>query len=156
MGQIRSYLLSVILTAVICGLLPDLLREGGIKTLLKTVCGLVLTVTVLSPLGEIRLEFPQENVLFRQEAAFAAADGEEIAHDALTAVIRSKAEAYILDKAALWDADIRVELELSREEPYEPVAARFYGEISDQNKAKLQELLVTEFAIPKEAQTWMP
>lgn len=156
MDQIRSYILSLILTAVLCGLLPNLLREGGPKTLIKTVCGLVLTATVLSPLGEIRLELPQELPLFREEAALAAAGGEDLAHNALSEVIRAEAEAYILNKAARWEADIQVELELSREPPYAPVAARFSGEISDQGKKQLQELLVTEFAIPKEAQTWMP
>lgn len=154
MDDLRSYLLSLILTSVICTVLPDLLRDGTAKSLIKTVCGLILAVTVLSPLRSIRLELPEELPLFQAEAAFAAEQGETLAGSALAAVICDKGEAYILDKGAQWGADIQVELTLSRD--CVPVAVTISGEISPEGRNVLQELLETQFAIPKEAQTWIP
>lgn len=156
MDEIRRYLLSVIATALICGLLPDLLRDGGTKTLVKTACGLVLTVTVFSPLKNVSPGLPDDFPSFRDSASFAAADGESLAKDAMLGVIKSKAETYILDKAAQWDADIRVDLELDGTFPYVPVAARISGTYSPMAQTEIEALLATQFEIPKEAQTWTP
>ena len=156
MEEIRSYLLSLILTAVICLGLPDLLREGCAKKLLKTLCGLVLAVTLLSPLGHIRLEVPQELPGFREEAALAADSGETLVREALTDVIRAEMEAYILDTGIQGAGDLRLELTLSQEPPYATVAVTLSGTLSPEEKDALQELLEIQFDIPKEAQTWIP
>lgn len=156
MEQLRSYLLSLIVTTLICSLLPELLSEGGPKTLVKTFCGLVVAVTALLPLRKAELQLPSELPLFQEEAAFAAAEGEALGADALRSVIKSRAEAYILDKGAQWCDDLRVELELEDSPPYAPSAARIFGEFTEEGKGALQQLLASEFAIPKEAQTWMP
>lgn len=156
MEGIRSYLLSVILVAVICSLLPELLRQGSAGRLVKTACGLVLTVTVLKPLGSISLDFSGNIPSFQDSAVFAAEEGENLAADAMREVIKAHSEAYILDKAAHWEADIHVEIELSQEPPYTPVAVRVSGAASPQARSSLEELLADEFQIPKEAQKWTP
>lgn len=156
MDGIRSYLLSVIAVAIICGLLPELLREGAARTLLKTACGLVLTVTVLKPLSNVSISFSEDFPAFRDSAVFAADEGENLAIEALTEVIKAKSEAYILDKAAQWGMDILVEVELDPEPPYAPVAVRISGEASPQARSEMEELLAGQFQIPKEAQSWMP
>lgn len=156
MEQLRSYLLSLILTALICSLLPELLSDGGPKTFVKTLCGLVLAVTALSPLKKVRIELPEQLPMFQQDAASAAAEGTSLGEDALRSVIKSEAEAYILDKGAQWCDDLRVELELDDSPPYGPSAARISGTISEEGKQALQALMEEALAIPKEAQMWMP
>ena len=156
MDGIRSYLLSVILVAVICSLLPELLREGTVRTLVKTACALVLTVTVLKPLGNISLDFTEVFPSFQDSAVFAAEEGENLAADVTREVIKERSEAYILDKAAQLGVEIRVEVELLREPPYSPAAVRISGAVSPQARGALEELLADEFQIPKEAQEWTP
>ena len=156
MDDIRQYLLSVILTAVICSLLPDLLPDGGPRMVLKTVCGIVLTAAVLSPLGDLSLELPCDLASIRESAARAAAEGEKLAGEATADGIAARAEAYILDKAALKDPDIRVELKLEKNPPYRPVAAAVSGVVTPEGRSTLEKILATEFEIPKEALTWNP
>ena len=156
MDGVRSYLLSVIAVAIICGLLPELLRESGTKTLVKTACGLVLTVTVFKPLGNISIAFSDDFPDFQSNAAFAAAEGEDLARAAVTEVIKIQSEAYILDKAAQLGEEIQVEIELALEPPYVPVSVRITGDTSREARRELEALLVAQFQIPKEAQLWTP
>jgi hypothetical protein len=156
MDDICRYMLSVIFTSMICGILLNSLREGGAKALTKTVCGLILSVTVISPLRNVSFEIPEGIPSFRDSAVFAAEEGEALAQDTMKRVIKSKAEAYILEKAAQWDADIQIEVELGLESPYAPVSAKITGEISSQARSAIEDLLANQFEIPKEAQMWTP
>lgn len=156
MDNIRGYLLSLIVTCLLCTLLPELLPEGTSRTLLRFLCNLVLAVRLLSPLGNIPPELPRELPLFQEEAVSAAADGEKLARDALMTVIKEEAESYIMDKAAELGARIRPELELSQDPPHLPESVIIRGTISPEAKASLKRLLSSQFGIPEEAQLWTP
>ena len=156
MEDLRRYLLSVIFASLICGLLPQILREGSAKALLKTVCGLALTGTILSPLKTFRMELPELLPSVQEEAAFAVSQGEAAAETALAQVIKSRCEAYIQDKGTALGASLRAEFQLTREPPYVPESVTISGQVSEAARSELQQLLTAEFSIPKEAQRWMP
>ncbi len=152
MDQLRSYALRIISTALICGLLPDLLHDGSRRELVKAVSGLVLALTVITPFRDVELvlpDFPELNA-----DAFSA-EGEQAYEDALEAIIKSETQAYILDKAAALGADIQVQVELSTGSAPVPVSAVFNGDIPKQIQSTLCELVQRELGIAKEDQVWI-
>ena len=156
MAEIRSYVFSVIAVVMICSLLPELLKESTAKTLVKTACGLVLTLTVLKPLGNFTVTFAEDLPSYRRDAALAASEGEALAGAAVTEVIKTQSESYIQDRAAQLGEEIWVDIELAPESPHIPVAVRITGDLSQETRKELEELLVEQFQIPKEAQLWTP
>ena len=156
MNQLHSRLFSLIIACLLRSLLPELLPEGTAKTLVKFLCGIAVAVTLLSPLTDARFSLPEDLPYFREEAAFAAEEGESLARESRMAVIKSACEAYILDKGAPEDPGILLDLDISSEPPHVPVSARIRGSLSPEEKETLQRLLTEDFSIPKEAQMWMP
>lgn len=156
MNELRMWLFSLISACLLRSLLPELLPEGTAKTLVRFLCGIAVTLTLLSPLDSARFELPEDIPYFREEAAFAAEEGEALARESQVAVIKSACEAYILDKGDLEDSGILLELDIHPEPPHVPVSARIRGTLSPEEKQTLQRILTEDFSIPKEAQTWMP
>ena len=115
-----------------------------------------MTLTVLKPLGNFSITFAEDLPAFRTNAALAAAEGESLANDAVTEVIKAQSESYIQDRAAQLGEEIRVDIELAPESPHVPVAVRITGDLSQETRKELEELLVEQFQIPKEAQLWTP
>lgn len=156
MEGILEYVLSVIISALICGILPGLLQSGAIKDITKAVCGLVLTLTIISPFRSVNLEIPDHFLFMDEDLEISAvSEGEMLALEAMAEIIKVETEAYILDKANELNAQIDVDMRLSGEYPPIPVAAVIIGKISDPIRAQLQEIMCTELNIPKEEQTWI-
>lgn len=156
MEGLRQYLLGVISAAAICGMVLPLLPEGSIRQWLQLVCGIFLTVTLLSPLAGGRLEdllpsFPD----YGEQARLEAAAGREMADQAQKDIIKKTLEAYVLDKAKDQGAAISVDITLSDGELPVPVTAAICGEVTEKQKEILTSILEAELGIPKEAQTWI-
>lgn len=157
MEAIRGYLLSVTAAAVICAVVSALLgKKGTISAMGKLLTGIFLAITVISPLAKIQLS--NADALWDDlsvDAAAAVAAGEEAANNELRAGIKSQTEAYILDKAASYAAELTVEVTLSDDDPPLPCAVRLTGSVSPYAKRQLQQLIAEDLGIPKEAQTWI-
>ena len=157
MGEIRGYLISVTAAAILCAVASTLLgKKGTIGTIGKLLCGIFLAITVVSPLTRVQLRSGYE--LWDDlsaDAAAAVASGEAAAYDELRAGIKARTEAYILDKAAFYAAELSVEVTLSDEDPPIPCAVRLTGSVSPYAKQRLQQDISEELGIPKEAQIWI-
>lgn len=152
MNALGQYILSVTAAALISGLLCGLLETGFGKELLKLLCGLFLTLTVLKPISDIDFTAIQRTYQAeRTAAAYTSAAGEKMAQDAIADIIKRETEAYILDKAAEWDAEISVEITI---EHNLPIAAKLQGRISPYAKTQLGTVLEKELGITKENQRW--
>ena len=156
MNELRMWIFSLIIACLLRSLLPELLPEGTTKSLVKFLCGIAVTMTLLSPLTDARFSLPEDLPYFREEAAFAAEEGETLARESQMAVIKSACESYILDKGSPEDPGILLDLDISPEPPHMPVSARIQGTLSPEEKVTLQRILTEDFSIPKEAQMWMP
>lgn len=156
MEDIRKYVLSVIISALFCGILPGLLQNGALKDLTKAVCGLILTLSVVSPFRDFSLSLP-EGAFFpgEESASGAVSEGEALAQEAAAQIIKAETEAYILDKAAELNAQLQVDVCVSRDNPPVPVSAVISGKVSNQTRSTLQEILSVQLNIPKEDQTWI-
>lgn len=153
MADLRTYILSVTAAAMLCSVLSGLLHDGSTKLLIRFILGMFLTLAVIRPFANIRLDQlevdPSQIDGFAQEAADR---GEKMAREAWDAIIKQRTEAYILEKADQLDADIRAEVTVSGEGI--PVGATLHGTWTPDARHQLQLFLDRELGIPKENLQW--
>ena len=154
MAPFRQYVLSLTAAALLGGILLSCVPEGSGRNILRLVCGILLTVTALKPLGQLRL--PNLDALsleYRQQADAAAAMGQEMARQEAQEGIRKALEAYILDKAAELGMEITPEVFL--DETGIPVSVRLEGYVTSGTRQKIQTIITNDLGIPGEAQEWI-
>ncbi len=155
MDSVKQYLLSVICGAMVCAIVSSLTNQKGSKAaLLKLVTGIFLAFTVISPITRIQLEkltiFTEE---LQEEASFAAAFGQSVAEESRSGLIKSKMEAYILDKAATLNTSLSVEVIL--DECFYPESVKLQGNIAPYARFRLESILEEELGIATETQEWI-
>ena len=154
-SDMANYALSVFAASVIVAIICVLLGEqGGVTSIIKVVCGLFLTFVVISPL--IKLDF--SGIIdylddFTLEGAEAASVGENMAREGERDIIISRVQAYILDKADSYGAQLNVEVVLDQDNI--PVSVELNGNISPYAKAQMADILARDLGITKEYQLWI-
>ena len=156
MEGIREYLISVTAATLFCGILRSLAGEKGSSAgLLRLICGIFLALTVIKPLKELDLKdisILPTNLL--TEAQSVSAEGIDDTREATSRLIKERCEAYILDKARELNANIYVDIGLSREGEPIPVSSAITGNLSPYAKNQLSRILKTDLGIPEEDQRW--
>lgn len=157
MNGIVGYILSITAAAVICALvikISDSNHTSG--KIIKVVCGVFMSVTLLSPLKDLNFNSYTEYFEFYQTAAFEqAADGQELANEATRELIKEKTEAYILLEGDKLDINIDVEVNLSESNPPVPCSVVIQGEASPYHKQLLITYIQNELGIIQENLQWM-
>ena len=152
-----AYILRVVAAAVVCALLGALLPpKTAAGQISKILCGILLTITIISPLMDISFQ----NITGYFDALATDADqyvseGEDAMRQQLTAIIKSETEAYILDKAKQMDLQIAVEVELDENNNSIPCAVTITGQISAYSKKVLSGYITDTLGIAKENQVWI-
>ena len=156
MDGIREYLVQVTAAGMICGVVNMIAgKKGSVAASVRIMTVILMTVTMASPLVRLRLTGISDFLSdIRYDGSMYAQQGSQTSKDAVSDIIRERSEAYILDKAALLGADIRVELTLSRDALPIPVSVTIYGAVSPVSRQRLQKLIRDDLGIPLEAQTW--
>ena len=150
MEWMRHWLLGISGAAVVCAVCGQLTPKGPVKQMTETLCGLVLTLALLSPLLELDLSAYALNLArYREAGAALTEEASEISRRLDRRVIEEELRAYILDKAAAL-TDARVELAWSTEGLWVPVAAELWGPYDPTVEAVIE----SELGIPAEKQTW--
>ncbi len=126
MGELlRSWVLGLGGAAVFCAVMTELCPKGQVRTLVKMLCGAVMSLALISPLLKLDTESYSLNLAkYRFEAEAAASEGREAANAWSRTIIEEDCRAYILDKAALLGvdaADVSVTLKWSGEGFWYPV-----------------------------------
>ena len=150
----KAYFLSVICTAILCGIVNSLLEKKNTSgKLLKLVSGIVLTFTVLSPVAEIKLDdlsFFLEDL--KEEGEAVASMGKTQYFDTMASIIKQETEAYILDKARDLKGELSVQVFLDSEGI--PSSVILSGQISAQAKSELEQIIARDLGISMEDQQW--
>ena len=156
MDGLRSYILSVVAAAVLCTVVNALIgKKSTNSAVVKMLTGLFMAVTVLSPWVDLNvLDFQLVTGNISDVADAAIAQGEEMAQDALEAIIKQDTEAYILDKAASMALNIEVEVMLGSTNPPLPEKVYLKGSVSPYAKSILCQCIATDLGIPEENQIW--
>ena len=157
MEDIRQYLLTVISAAFLCGIINGIIgKNGSYGTIVKLVSSLVLVLTVISPWTKIKLQdLSQYTEGLMHEAETITQNGEAFALSQSTSIIKSKTEAYILDKAASIGLNIEVEVTLCESVPHIPCAVKITGNASPYLKQKLHKIITNDLGISEDNQLWI-
>lgn len=157
MDTVRQYILSVTAASVLCAVLRQLLPGKGLSaSLLKLVSGIFLAFVLIAPVKNVEIGNLSLYVSgIAAEGETLAASGEDMAADAMACIIKDRTEAYILDKAMSLNADIAVEVGLSRDSIPVPETARLSGAVSPYARTVLETMLAEELGIAKENQLWI-
>jgi len=151
-----QYVLSLTAASLLCGLLLTLVpKDAGWSGLLRLLCGVFLCVTLLGPAVTLRFSGLTDALeVFRYEGTGAADAGAAEAKEAMSAIIKDRTEAYILDKAASMGLSLQVEVILSQEEIPRPVAVKLRGTVPPYAKTRLRQWIKDTLDIGEEDQLW--
>lgn len=157
MDSLRSYILSIVAGAIVCGIVIKLLGEKGTQgAMAKLMAGLFLTFTVIRPIADIRLDKMGDIMdIYTADAMTAVEAGSQITRDALIQSIKAQCEAYILDKAEDLGLTLQVAVTLSEDEMPVPIGVTLSGAAAPYAKGRLSAILSEELGIEKEAQKWI-
>lgn len=157
MDEIREYLIQVTAAALICGIINTIVgKKGSVAATVRVMTVILMTVTMASPLVKLRISGVSDflrDIRFQSEAY--TQQGSDASKETMQTIIKERAEAYILDKAASLGADIRVELVLSDDALPVPESVTLRGAVSPAGKRKLQEWIRDDLGIPLEEQKWI-
>ena len=157
MEDIHQYLISVTAAAIVCAVAKSVSEEKTVAgSMVRLIAGIVMTVTVLSPVVSLSLDvLPEFSAALNTGADTAVADGKKMAETEINAIITEQVRAYILDKATDLGADVDVEVLMPADGSNQPEGVVLYGNVSPYAKSQLQRFIAEEFLIPKEDQQWI-
>ncbi len=156
MEELGRYIMGVTAAALLCSLGVSLAgSRGPVAGVLRLLTGVIMACVIIEPLGEL-VTGNLETYFYDlgDGASSLAAEGTQTAADALSLRIKDRTEAYILDMAAELDADLEVEVILSREELPVPVAVILTGQVSPYARQVLSGRLEQELGLKGESQQW--
>ena len=157
MGGIKQYLLSVMAAAIISALVITIIgKKGAHAAIVKLLTGLFLAMTVVSPWTKLQINDLSSYLEgISHEADSISSEAIALISEERASIIKKEIEAYILDKAALLELDIKVDVELSGEDPPIPHTVTISGAVSPYAKQRLQSIISDELGVPKEQQSWI-
>ena len=157
MEDIRTYLIRVTAAALICGIVTSITgKKGSIAAMVRLMSVMFLIAVIIAPITRVRLSGMTEcrDVVYGEVDGIVA-QGQLSSREAVAAIIKKETEAYILDKAGAYGAQITVSVALTEDELPVPKSVRVEGGISPYGKLQLQKLIIEELGIPLEEQTWI-
>lgn len=156
MDNIRQYLLSIVAAAVIAALAVSLVdKKSTHAAIIKLLASVFLSITVISPWTKI--QFDDLSSYFDSlelSAGSIAEEGSNMASKETAAIISSRMEAYILDKASSLGFHPEVTVVLTESPPYTPCSVTLRGTASPYAKNRLQQIILNDLGIPEEEQSW--
>ena len=154
MERLGCYVLTITAAAILAGILSSFLDKNSTSgALVKMAAGLFLLFAVLGPVaGWNPANLTDFTAGLTSDGDQAAAEGENLAREAMGDIIKSEAEAYILDKAAQLGLSVQVQLTLTAD--HLPESALLTGQATRQQKQAMESILESDLGIPKEKQQW--
>lgn len=157
MDGVKSYLLSIITAAIISGLVISIAGKKGMNAaVIKLLVGIFMAITVISPWTKLEIvsisEFLSDTKI---EAGVSISEGQKLATETKSLIIKSKTEAYILDKADSLGLEVDAEVTVTGTDPPIPDAVALKGQASPYAKKRLQQLIEQDLGIPEEKQLWI-
>lgn len=156
MDFIGSFLLRLTAAAVLCGIVRSLSAGSMGSGLMKLLTGVFMLVILISPLKDVTL--PQLGGFagsMSEEAQQIVGGAQEQTRQELQKIIISETEAYILDKAKNFGAELTVEVSVDDSDLPMPCAVTVRGSVSPYARQQLQQIIQSDLGIDLEDQTWI-
>ena len=156
-GSLKEYILRIIIAALLCAIVKNFVgKSSAVSAILKTLCAVFLSLTIFSPLVQLDISSITDYLYsFSVDANSAVDAGSAYASADFYSSIKEDAEAYILEKAALYKAELSVEVTLSDDDLPIPCSVILNGQVSPYARSKLTRIISKDLGIPKENQTWI-
>ena len=157
MEEIGQYLLRLTAAALVCGIATAFLgAKGAFGGVIKLLAGIYLTLHIVSPWVQLRLDvWADLSGNFTTAAGQFSAQGQNTAREAMAERITQQTQAYILDKARSLDAELTVDVFLGDGAIPVPIGVRLEGNISPYARKLLSQMLKDDLGIPAEEQIWI-
>lgn len=153
MDSWRGYIFSVIVCAVVCGIVSQIVTDSRKEGLIRMISGIVLAISILRPISGFHPEVLWDSTEWKMNSADNyIAMGKQTAAESQAACIKASCEEYILDKARAMGAEIMVQVSLDENQC--PVFVEIIGDVIPGVQTKLQKILTVDLGIPKENQQW--
>lgn len=156
-AAVRGYLLSITAAALLLALVQALLPQGAVRRTAAMVGGLLILLTVLSPLAKLDYDSLAKSIAQLQMETETMRTGIEVgSRDLMAGIIKQRCETYILDKAEQMGLELRVEITVSSgaDYPY-PTAVTLQGTAAERQKQMLTAYIVENLGIPAAQQEWI-
>lgn len=158
MELIRTWILSVTVSAMVIAMAEGLMPAGTVRKVAKLTGGLVLMLGVLQPL--VRMDYDE---LFLAANGFSdvVVESKEIQQASssgfLKSIIEQEVSAYVLDKAQTlgFSCEVSITCELGENDVPYPAQAVISGLSNESQQRAMRQLLRDELGIPDEMQTYI-
>lgn len=153
MADLQQYILRLLAGSILCAMILALVQGKQYEALIRTLCGLFLTLLLLDPLCHFSWD-PDWGILedaFNRGKAHSAY-GTAMAQQDQIQRISQALEAYILDKAAREGTSLTVNVIVG--EDLFPERAELNGDWDHHTRQYLTEMIERELGIAKENQLW--
>lgn len=152
----KRYILSIVISGIVCGITGTMLNKNTTTgKLVKILTGVLMCVTILTPLTQISFEHITDYFdTLSIDAEYYTQNGKSAAQTDIHAIIKSQTEAYILDKAESLELKVAVEVELDENDSV-PCGVIITGAISPYAKRIMEAYLEETIGISKENQQWI-
>lgn len=156
MDEVKQYVISLLTAALLCSVVNVWIpSKGSGGALVRLISGILITITMISPLVNIRIQdFSDMFLEYSDSGQDYAQSGKEQAAMAMGEIIKQQTEAYILDKAACMGLDLEVEVTLSETDPIIPDTVMLKGQVSPYAKMQLISTIEDQLGIIREKQIW--
>lgn len=151
MEVISEYILSVVCTAILCGIIMLLCGKCAAGAL-KLVLGIVMTVAVLKPVITEDIFSYDLSLDVQEDSSEIISEGSMVAASMQSEIITHEIQAYILDKAEALGANITVDVDLG--EDHLPESICLSGQVTPYTKKQLEHIILTQLGVRKECLSW--
>lgn len=157
MDSITEYLLSITAAGILCAVVRLFLGDKHSSgKIIQAVCGVFMAITVFAPILHIKFSgFDNYFKSIQYSAEDVAAEGTEMACDAMAEIIKQQSESYILDKAESVGASVGVSVKMSETNPPVPKEVIISGSVSPYDKKIISQYITANFGISEENQQWI-
>ena len=150
MELIRTWILSVTVSAIVIAVAEALMPPGAVKKVGKLTGGLILVLGILQPL--VTMDY--EDLYDMVTALPAGAIAQEDQYEAKKGIIEEDLEAYIVDKGEALGADCTAQVTCTPGEGEVPVPtqATVTGNLTPAQQEAMSRYLEQELGIPSQGQ----
>lgn len=155
--MVREWLLTVTGAACVSSIAMAVTPEGTVKKAVRLSCGLLMMAALLSVAVDIDDFSEPFGFSERRESARSEIDGILSSYDETRKEsIEENAAAYILEKAGAMGLNVTVSVTAGADGSgcYLPVSAAIAGEIPEDAREELSEIIETELGITRDNQKW--
>ena len=153
---LREWIIGLCAASVITACAQSIVPGGAVKRVLRLICGLVLTLVLISPLARPnREDYALSLAAYHMRISDLTEELQETEKRLNRMYIEERCAAYILDEAHALGLEGRVEVRAKwRDDCWVPWEARLYIKADNENKRRLTARLEGELGIAAERQTW--